>query len=669
MFIRAVKVQALFFLFLTNCYASDQLPSIVIQSTIFKNQSVDDFAQSATIISDNDLARKKSNSIGEIVNQELGVSSTYFAPGVSRPIIRGLGSNRVRVLENGVDSLDVSSVSEDHAVSIEPYIAKQVEILRGPATLRYGPGAIGGVVNVVNKRLPQTLEVNELELDIHAEHASVSDGSTAAIDLNGAHKSIAWHVDGLTRDTNDYEINGFANEANASNRGVLKNSDVETDSFGLGASYINNNGMVGLAFSKLDSNYGIPAAEEGDIRIDLKQYRYDSQVELYQPISGIDSISLRSSFNNYRHFEIEENGEIATIFDNEALETRLEFLTNNYEGWKNAFGIQYNDKEFSALGEEAFIQPVEEQKYGVYAVTGYQTDMWDIEVGGRFDRNEYKPDVASNEQFSVISLSMGVIRDLSEDLKFSVYAARSERAPQEVALYANGPHLATLTFERGSEDVMKETSYSLEIGLGQKKDQYSWQVNAYYNQIDDFIYLAMIDENNDGISDRSNEEGEFEIDGEFLSGRYTNEDAKFYGIEAQATHRVFEDESVVIDGRVFADYVRAKFRDNDVGNVPRIAPARFGVGLDANRGQWSTNLDLTYVSEQTKTAQLETSTNGSTMLNANISKTIYVEDTDMKFFLRANNLLDKGARQHASIQKDRITLPGRSFLVGLSLSY
>jgi iron complex outermembrane receptor protein len=669
MFIRAMKVQGLLFLMVMNCYASDELPSIIIQSTIFENQASDDFAQSATVISDSELDRKKASSIGETVNGELGVSSTYFAPGASRPVIRGLGNNRVRVLENGVDSLDVSSISEDHAVSIEPYIAKQIEILRGPSTLRYGPGAIGGVVNVVNKRLPMSLETNELEVDIHTEHETVSDGNTAAIDINGAKKSFAWHLDGLTRNTNDYDINGFANEENASNRGNLKNSDVDTDNIGLGGSYITDKGMIGFAFSQLDSNYGIPAAEEGDIRIDLKQYRYDSRIELYQPVSGIDSVLLSTSFNNYRHFEIEESGEIATTFDNEALETRLEFLTSNNNGWKNAFGFQYNDKEFSAVGEEAFIQPVDEKNYGMFAITSYESGAWNFELGGRFDRDEYKPDIASDEEFSIFSTSMGVIRAFPDDLKLSVYMARSERAPQEVALYADGPHLATLAFERGNENIDKETSYSVEIGLGKSKDNYSWQINGYYNQIDDFIYLSMIDENGDGIADRSNEDGMFEFDGELLSGSYTNDDVRFYGIEAEATRRVFEDEMLSIDGRVFADYVRAEFRDNNLGNVPRITPARIGMGFDAGYQQWNANLDLTYVARQTKTAQLETSTNGFTMLNANIAKTIYVKDADMTLFLKGENLLDKGARQHASFQKDRITLPGRNFIVGLSLSY
>ena len=372
----------------TNLYADDEatsgkstLPEIVIESSWFPGEKPDEFTQSVDILSGEELERKLSNSIGETVKNELGVNSTYFAPGASRPIIRGLGSNRVRVLENGIGALDVSSLSEDHPVSIEPYFAKQVEILRGPATLRFGPSAIGGVVNIINNRIPKSLNTKPFELNAVVEHATVSDGETAALELNGSHNSFAWHFDGLTRDTNDYEIDGFANDDEPENRGKLTNSDVEADNHGLGASYITDQGMIGIAFNRFDTNFGVPGAEEGDIRIDLKQYRYDMLAELYNPYSNIEKISLRSTYNNYRHFEIEEDGEIATTFDNEELESRLEFIHVINDGWKNAFGIQYNDREFAAVGEEAFIQPLDQERYGIFAVSHHHSEIWDLEGG------------------------------------------------------------------------------------------------------------------------------------------------------------------------------------------------------------------------------------------------------------------------------------------------
>ncbi len=659
-----------------NAHADDQsatgtidLPEIVIESSWFDGKQPDEFAQSIEVLRDDELERKKSNSIGETVKNELGVNSTYFAPGASRPIIRGLGSNRVRVLENGTGALDASSLSEDHPVSIEPYFAEQIEIIRGPATLRYGPGAIGGVVNVINNRIPQTLKTSPFELKAAVEHDTVSDGETAALELNGAHNSFAWHFDGLTRDTEDYDIDGFANDEEPENRGKLANSDVEADNHGFGASYITDKGMIGFAYNRFDTDFGVPGAEEGDIRIDLKQYRYDMLAQLFNPFDSIEKITLRSTYNNYRHFEVEEDGEVATAFDNEELESRLELIHVINDGWKNAYGVQYNDREFAAVGEEAFIQPLDQQRYGLFAVSHYHNDHWDMEGGLRFDRDEFDPDNGDDEDFSVYSVSFGAQRKLQNDMQFNVFVARTERAPQETALYADGPHLATLTFETGSTDIDEETSYNIEFGLEQKKSSYTWAVNAYYNRIDDFIYLAGVDANNDGIADRSDEDGMFELDGELLTGVYENEDAEFYGIEAEFVKQLASNSAYDLRGRIFGDYVRAEFDDSDAGDVPRIPTGRIGLGLDGYRNTWNGTIDLIYVDDSNNEADLETDTDSYTMLNASVSKIFYAGNSDIKVFLRGENLLDEDARQHTSFTKDRVVLPGIGATLGVSLEF
>ena len=644
-----------------------QLPQLVIESDLFDGRTPDEFAQSIELISGEELDRNLSNSIGETVKNELGVNSTYFAPGASRPIIRGLGSNRVRVLENGIDSLDVSSVSEDHPVSIEPYFAKQIEIIRGPATLRYGPGAIGGIVNVVNDRIPQTLETDPFELKAAVEHATVSSGETAALEINGAHNSFAWHLDGLIRSTEDYEINGFANEEEPENRGQLGNSDIETDNQGIGGSYITDAGLIGLAFSRFNTDFGVPGAEEGDIRLDASQSRLDFHGELFHPINGIDKITLRSTFNDYEHDEVEEEGDIATTFDNEEIETRLELINSVNDQWKNAFGLQFNDREFSAVGEEAFVQPVDETRIGLFAISRYNADTLDLEGGVRFDRDEFEPESGEDVDFNVFSISLGAQRKITDSLKFNVSAARSERAPQEVALFADGPHLATLTFETGSTDIEEEKSFNIEFGLQQSTSNYSWSVSAFYNRIDDYIYLASVDDNNDGIADRADEEGEFELDGELLVGVYENEDADFFGIEAEFVRNIIDNKNTNLQGRIFADLVRAEFRDGGVGNVPRIPPARLGLGVNGKRNSWVGSVDLIFVADQNNEAELETETDGYTQLNASLSKTFFAGNTDLKLFIKGENLLDEDARQHSSFTTDRVVLPGRGFTLGLSL--
>lgn len=427
--------------------------------------------------------------------------------------------------------------------------------------------------------------------------------------------------------------------------------------------------MLGFAFNRFDTNFGVPGAEEGDIRIDLKQYRYSMLAQLFNPFSNIKKISLRSTYNNYRHFEVEESGEIATTFDNEELESRLELIHLIQDNWKNAYGMQYNDREFSAVGEEAFIQPLDQERYGFFAVSHYHNEQWDLEGGLRFDRDEFDPDNGDDEDFSVFSLSLGAQRKLANDMQFNVFVARSERAPQETALYADGPHLATLTFETGSTDIDEETSYSIELGLEQNKSSHTWAVNAYYNRIDDFIYLAGVDANNDGIADRVDEDGMFDPAGELLAGVYANEDADFYGIEAEFVKQLVSNSQYDLRGRIFGDYVRAEFRDNDFGDVPRIPAGRVGLGLDGYRNSWNGTIDLIYVADQNNEGDLETDTDSYTMLNASLSKTFYAGNSGIKVFLKGENLLDEDARQHTSFTKDRVVLPGIGATLGVSLEF
>ncbi|MEM8843473.1 MAG: TonB-dependent receptor [Pseudomonadota bacterium] len=652
--------QALFSLiFLFHTAYADEISVITVESTIFDNQSVNELAQSAEVLSGDELERKKVSNIGETVKNELGVSSTYFAPGASRPIIRGLGSNRVRVLENGIDSLDVSSVSEDHAVTIDPYFATQIEILRGPATLQYGPGAIGGIVNIINNRIPQSLPDKPFNINAGGTYSTVSDGKTGAIEMTGAVDSFAWHVDGLKRDTNDYDIPGFANEDDRQNRDKLKNSDVEVDNYSFGASHVGDQSLAGIAYTRFDTNYGVPGALEGDIRIDVRQYRYDSHFEIFEPFSNIESITLRSTYNNYRHFEIEEDGEVATTFRNKELESRLEVLHDVNTHWTNAYGLQYNDREFSATGEEAFVEPVDENRYGIFAISNVTKADWLLEGGARYDRTEYDPDTLRDRNFDLYALSLGVTKLIANDLSISVYAAHSERAPQEVALYADGAHLATVTFEVGDDDLNKEKSNNIELSLKQEKDAYSWALNTYYNLIDDYVYLD--------ITGRSDEDGMLDPNGEFLFGTWSNEDAEFYGVEAEFVAPLATTDSLALDGRVFGDYIRAKFRDG--GDVPRIPPARVGLGLDATYGMWEGGADIIYFTDQKKTDDFETDTDGYTMLNAGLTRNIDLGESTLKLLVTAENLLDEEARQSTSFQKDRVPLPGRNFNLGLTLEY
>jgi len=662
--------------------AESKLDPLIIESDIFNNHSNSSYSTPVKILNREDIQKKNTTTLGEAINYEPGISSSYYAPGTSRPIIRGQNNQRILLMENGADVADVSDISADHAVSIETINAESIEILRGPATLRYGPGAVGGVINVINHRIPQTLYQQPLNLDVQLDHATVSNAETAAVELNGSIDNLSWHFDAFTRNSEDYDIKGYADEDERENKGKLLNSDVDTDHYAMGGSFINENFLFGLSFSKLNSDYGLPGGhghheeeeeggehEEANVRVDQKQKRYDAHLEWFQPFANIESILLRSTFNDYKHDELEgDQGEIATTFDNESWDTRLELIQHYSEQQHNAFGLHYIDKEFSSIGEESFIQPVDEDRIGLFAITKNTYSKWDIELGARYDHSDYDAETARDKDFSTASLSIEVINYVDEDSEISFSAGLSERAPHNAALYAEGAHLATATYETGNIDLDHETSYHFDLGIHRQAQHFDWQLNAFYNYIDKYIYLANTDQNNDGIADLVDANGVLEENGELTNGVYSNNDAYFYGLEGQLNTNLFSTTTTQYNARLFADYVRAKF-DNGLGNVPRITPARLGLTLSAQYDQWHAEIDNIFVSKQTKTARLETDTDSYFMMNARLSRTLRLDNTDVKFFIRAENLLDDDARQHTSLQKETVPLPGRNINLGISLCY
>lgn len=683
----------------TQISMAEKLDPLVIESNIFNNHPNSSYSAPIKVLNKDDIRDKNTTSLGEVVNYEPGMSSSHFAPGASRPIIRGQNNHRILLMENGADVSDVSEISADHAVSVETLNAERIEILRGPATLRYGPGAVGGVINVINHRIPQTISEQPFNLDLQLEHATGSNAETVAIELNGSVENFSWHFDALSRETEDYDIKGYADEDDRENKGTLENSDMDTENYALGGSFISDDYIIGFSYSKLDSDYGLPGGhgheeedhvgdededhvgdeddedhhheESSDMRIDMKQQRYDAHLEWLSPFNNIESILLRSTVTDYEHDEVTVDGDVEVTFDNESWDTRLELVQHASDHMHNAFGLQYVDKDFSAIGEEAFIEAIDEERLGIFAITKNTYDQWTMELGARYDFTDYDAETLRDKDFSTYSLSLGAVNYFSDNTEISFSAGISQRAPHNIALYSKGAHHATETYETGDVNIDEETSYSFDIGIHQQRQNFDWQLNAFYNHIDNYIYLANTDLNADGIADMGHvHDGEFEIeeDGELLNGIYDNEDAYFYGFEAQMNTNLYQTTSTQLDGRVFVDYVRAKFSDG-VGNVPRITPARLGVTLSANHNQWNAALDNIFVSEQNKAARLESSTDSYMMVNARLSRTLHIDNTDVKLFVRADNLLDDDARQHTSIQKETVPLPGRNINIGLSFRY
>jgi len=624
-----------------------------------RNDAPGELAQSVTVIRAETLDRIRGTNLGETLANELGISSSYFGTGASRPIIRGLAGARVRTLEDGIDSMDVSTVSADHAVGIEPLVAEQLEIFRGPTTLLYGSGAVGGVVNTVTRRIPAFAPEEGFEGAFEVRADSVSDGRTGAVALDGGADRFAWHVDGARRETDNYEIPGFAELVPDDDEvpGVLQNSDMESESFAVGGSWLGDNSLFGVSVSTFDTNYGIPghheeegSEEEEVVRIDLEQTRVDLKGSWTNLTGGLEAIDFRLGINDYEHVEI-EGGAIATRFENDAYEGRLEFLHAPFGAWEGAFGLQFSQREFSSIGEEAFIPPVDTTSYGLFLIEQRDIGLWQLSAGARIEMQEQEP---SNGLPAVddtaTSLSLAALREFGTGYALSLNFAMSERLPVAEELFSNGPHLATGTIEVGSASLSAEASTHLDIGIRKTAGALTWSVTAFMTGYEDFIYLR-----DTGALDPADALPIF---------AYSQQDADLVGIEAEVFTPIATIGVGELDMRLFTDYVEGELSDGEY--LPRLPPLRYGGRLQYHDQRFIFGLEAARYDDQDKTAAFEEPTEGYTMVNADLNWLVTLAGgTELDIFLRGTNLTDEDARKHTSFVKETTPLPGRNYAVGL----
>jgi iron complex outermembrane receptor protein len=657
-------------------WAHKPIEEVTVTATVLDN-SIAEITQGVTVLEGDELRRVISNSIGETLALQPGVTASYFGPGSSRPIIRGLAGARVRVMEDAISTLDVSTLSVDHAVAVEPLLVDRVEVLRGPATLAYGSGAIGGVVNTVTTRLPTSLPEDRFDGRFELRGDTVSEERTAAFGLNAATGRLVWHVDGLARETDDYRIPGFASVDGPEidedgdvegEEGVLENSDIETNAFAGGLSWIGESVYAGFAVSVFNTNYGIPTSEEeedddtgvkkgqvaplggGDeiVRIDLEQTRYDFKAGWNAANGGfLESIIFRAAYNDYEHAEL-EGDEVGTQFDNDAFEGRLEVRHAAIGAWEGAFGLQVETREFSAIGEEAFVPPVDTTSFGAFIVEEGSFGNWRASLGGRVETQDQDPSEGPSVSDTAYSLSTGLVRFVGESDSVLLNLSLAQRLPAAEELFSDGPHLATGTFEIGDPTLGVETSQHVELGWRHDDGRFSAAVAGFYTRFDDYIYLLPTGGVEDGLP----------------VFQWTQADAEFMGLEAEFGATVANIGRGEFDVRVFGDVVSGELTEG--GNLPQISPARLGARLEYHDNRFAIGLDSTYVFEQDQVAEFETTTDGYTMLNADFSWAVAVGgNVELDLFVRANNLLDQEARRHVSFVKDVAPLPGRGFSFGV----
>lgn len=650
-----------------------QLAQVEISASAFGTRELD-LAQPVEIISRDELRLLAQPSIGETLSSQLGVTATWFGPAAGRPVVRGLTGSRVRMQQDGISAMDVSALSPDHAVALEPLLVDSVEVVKGPATLLYGNGAFGGVINMNDSRIPEQAPfaawsgMAELRGDTAANERAI------VARADGGNARFAWHMDAFSRQGDDVEIpvaaeskrlhedHEHADEA-AGGDFVLENSDYETVGGALGASLLGENGFLGFSVSRYESDYGIPGhvhpegeeeetahGDDHGVRVDLRQTRYDIKGRRDNPFAGIETLKFRAGYNDYRHDEVED-GVIATTFTNREFDSRLEMVHGPLAGWRGAFGIQLNRRDFSALGEEAYIAPAESVSLGVFLVEEREFGDWRAEVGGRFERQRQDAEGFAARDDDAFSVSGGLVRRLDEQQSLGINLTRAQRIADIEERYANGPHLATLLHEIGNPGLGKETANNIDLTWRKRGDGINWTANLFYNRVNDFIYLEYTDEEIDALA----------------VARQTQADAVLKGFEAELVLPLLADAGTRLDLRLFSDYTRGTLVDG--GNLPRIPPLRFGAGLDYVSSQWTAGIEAVHYAEQDRTAQHELPTDAYTMLNASISWRVLHYHTDWDFFLRASNLLDEEARRHSSFVKDLAPLPGRNFSFGIRAGF
>lgn len=605
-----------------------------------------ELAQPASVLSEEELRRKRAASIGDTLAQEAGVQSSSFGAGAGRPIIRGLDGPRVRVLENGIGTGDASSVSPDHAVTTEALRAEQIEILRGPASLLYGSGAIGGVVNVVSRTIPRE-RVDGTSGEVEARIGGANRERTGSVALDAGAGGAAFHLDAFRRRTADYDTP----------LGRLANSDVDMRGAGAGVSWVGRGGFAGVGVQRLESDYGVPTGE--GVRIVMDQKRYEVAAEAAEPLPGFNRLRLRAGHSDYRHLEVEPTGEVATTFTNRAREARLEL--RHAGTLSGTFGVQLQGARLAAIGEEAILPRSSSRSRAVFLVEEKELGAWTLDAGVRAESETRRPegDLPARD-FRLLTPALGAVLRLG-DYRVALSATQAQRAPSVEELYSNGAHHATATFDIGDPHLRKEVSRNLDVTLRKAAGSSRWKVNFFANRIRDYVHAASIDADGDGLPDRIGREGEPGGDGEFLVQRYSQAAARFRGVEAEWSYRPAAGTFAV---RVFGDMTRGRLASRE--NLPRISPARLGANVDATFGALGVNFTAIHAFAQRRTAPLESPTPSYTRIDAEASWRIGGSGrSGLTAFVQVTNLLDEVIRLHTSYLKEIAPQMGRSVVAGV----
>lgn len=693
-----------------------EIEEVVVSATPINRLSTE-LTQTAVVLQGADLNSELNNSLGETLGRLPGLSNASFGQNVGRPVIRGQQKARIGVLQDGMNMFDASAASQDHAVATEPFLADAVEVLLGPNTLLYGSSAIGGVVNVVTNTIPLAAPEDGFEGRVMVQGDTAADERLGAGRLDFGAGNFAFHVSGFYRRTDDYEIPGAAelfpdddhddheedhdddhDHEEEEMTGILENSFLDNEGGSIGGAWIGDSWRVGLSYTAYDSNYGLPGGhahehgeedhdhegeehdedhegeeeEEEVVTIELESDRIDAVLNGTDPFAGFSEFDLKLSSTDYTHTEF-ENIETGTVFDSEATDLRLQLSHNPIGALEGAFGLQWSDNDFSAVGEEAFVPPSTTETWGLFLVETWEiNDRFLIDFGLRYedteidsfliehehehegeehDEEEHEdeaPEPASRD-FNPFSVSVGAKWEVTENSHLTFEIARAERAPASYELFSNGPHIATQTFEIGDPELGKETNNHYSATYRIHGGAFTGAITLYLDDYDDYIYQEDTGDMEDGFPVRVWSQQDAEFTGGEIELRYD------FGLTNAGRWQLFG----------FYDYVDADLADGS--NVPRIPPQRFGLGADWDTNRWAGNVTWINADDHTDTADFETPTPGYDLLNAEIAYYLPLAggDSTLEFYLQGRNLLDEDIRNSTSFLKDDAPQIGRNYVFGV----
>ncbi len=689
------------------------------------------------LLSGEELREKVTNTLGETLRNEIGVNNASFGPGLGHPVIRGQTANRVSVLTNSVGITDASNLSPDHAEGIEPALADRLEVIRGPATLLYGSGAVGGVVNVIDNRIPDRL-LDQPAFFIEQSHNTVNDQNKTVFRVDGSSGDFGFHTSFFRRESGNVDIPGLAVDEAAvesleelvadflgedhdheddhgheeehdheeeefeNTRGFISNSSTEAQGGSVGLSWIGQRGFIGVSANFLDNDYGLPGGthghghgdeahedeehdDEGDeheehedgheevefVRIDMEKTRFDLKGGLRFDNSPFNEFEGSLGFTDYQHGEVEyfaDGGrEVGTLYTNKGFEGRFTLSHDHSPRRSGVWGLQLTDTEFSAIGEEAFVPESDVNNIGLFGVERFINGVFTTELGIRLDRGSVDAGSGCDNTDNAVSLSGSLLYDVAAGSNLMVGISRSQRTPTVEELYSNVDagscqvypdpelytlHAATNLIEIGNPDLDEETSTNLEVGFRRFLGPVTGQFSVYRNEIDDYVFLSLTGE-------------EFE---EQTIARYLSRNATFTGVEGGIDFTLMDRGTTALELSLFGDLVRARLDSG--GDIPRIPAAKFGGELRYFGIDWSAHVHVTRVDEQDNAATLELPTDSYTVVSLYADYHLRLAgDSEIKLFLRGDNLLDEEIRNHASFLKNFAPEPGRSFTLGVRLDF